>query len=629
MRSTPLQRRLAALLVPCLGWAALAAGPAGAAPQRPASALIEEEADWVRRDATVSFDSRSAQDALASLEAYGPGEFGRGPALMALGVSGSVHARQPLVDVLRSSSAPAEERAAAALALGELGAARLRGDLDELFGVLDDPEPVLARAAVVALARVGDPGATREVAALAAGDGPLAELARAVRAHHTDTEGVEPPGPYRRLYELRWDAACNFGLVEGRVWRRSLLEELARDERFLQALVLRLVRDVPVAGVKDHLLEILLNGDGVMRVEAAVRMMPAQLDLIMDAGVWRPSSAAEWNWFARTALERELHPFLPHAFAAAVESNVPSVLPAAAAVLFERDTRFEDVLIESLESDDETRLADAAFVVGAVELSDFRPRLGELMSHPDPWVRANAIGALIRMGSQDAAIEATELLGLPLAERPPNVAEYLFEVLARAAPDPEVLEFLDTLADYLSGLDRAAADSILLVHDRIRSNDEVRQQLPRLNVASPLAARCAEGLSRQPREGDIRLMAQMFPRQQAAALNLELATGLARAGHRAPRELLEAAVWTLPFDESVLAAGVVHRVYGLEALLTWITDPPVSATPADVRRLGFAIGAFGGLAAVDRLKRELGTRGGTERPAVQGAVLGALCARTR
>ena len=381
--------------------------------------------------------------------------------------------------------------------------------------------------------------------------------------------------------------------------------------------------------MKDHLLEILMNGDGLMRVGTAVEMMPVQLEQLIDAGVWRPSSTAEWNWFARTALERELHPFLKRSFAVAVESNVPSVLPAAAAVLFERDTRFEDVLIEALESDDATRRADAAFVVGAVELTDFRPRLEGLMSDEDAWVRANAIGALIRMGVRSAAIEATELLGLPLDERPPDVAEYLFEVLARAAPDRQVLEFLETLTDYLSGLDRAAADSILLVHDVVRPNEAVREQLPRLNVASPLAARCAQGLARQPRAEDLRLLAQMFPRQQAPALNLELATGLAIAGHRAPRELLEAAVWTLPFDESVLAAGVVHRVYGLETLLTWISDPPVSATPADVRRLGFAIGAFGGLSAVERLKRELGTRGGTERPAVQGAVFGALCARTR
>jgi hypothetical protein len=251
------------------------------------------------------------------------------------------------------------------------------------------------------------------------------------------------------------------------------------------------------------------------------------------------------------------------------------------------------------------------------------------MDDPDPWVRANAIGALIRMGVLEAASEATELLGRPAAERPPQVSEYLFEVLARAAPDPEVLQFLDTLADFLSGLDRAAADSILLVHGVARDATAVRAQLPALNPESPLAARCAEGLAREPRPQDLRLLAQMFPRQQAAALNLELAAGLANAGHRAPRELLEAAVWRLPFDESVLAAGVVHRVYGLETLLTWINDPPVSATPADVRRLGFAVGAFGGLTAVERLKRELGTRGGTERPAVQGAVLGALCAKTR
>ena len=52
-------------------------------------------------------------------------------------------------------------------------------------------------------------------------------------------------------------------------------------------------------------------------------------------------------------------------------------------------------------------------------------------------------------------------------------------------------------------------------------------------------------------------------------------------------------------------------------------------TDEDVRRLGYAIGEWGGMPAVEELRKQLGTTAGAELPALQGAVLGALAARTR
>ena len=55
--------------------------------------------------------------------------------------------------------------------------------------------------------------------------------------------------------------------------------------------------------------------------------------------------------------------------------------------------------------------------------------------------------------------------------------------------------------------------------------------------------------------------------------------------------------------------------------------PPASASSNDLRRVGFAIGEWGGVAALEDLARDLHYASG--HPALQGAFLGALSARTQ
>ena len=93
--------------------------------------------------------------------------------------------------------------------------------------------------------------------------------------------------------------------------------------------------------------------------------------------------------------------------------------------------------------------------------------------------------------------------------------------------------------------------------------------------------------------------------------------------------LLQSAVWHGPNPRSVLAAALVEEEYGLLRLMHWITKPPTSATTSDLRRVGYAVGLLGRLTAVDRLQRQLGAVSGADRPALQGALLGALASRTR
>ena len=106
----------------------------------------------------------------------------------------------------------------------------------------------------------------------------------------------------------------------------------------------------------------------------------------------------------------------------------------------------------------------------------------------------------------------------------------------------------------------------------------------------------------------------------------QLALALVRNAHPEVEPILQRAVWNGSWNRSVLAAAVVKSTSGMRRLYHWATKPPASATSADIRRLGFAIGELGGLAALQGLSRQMGS--GADRPALQGALLGALSTRT-
>jgi hypothetical protein len=86
-------------------------------------------------------------------------------------------------------------------------------------------------------------------------------------------------------------------------------------------------------------------------------------------------------------------------------------------------------------------------------------------------------------------------------------------------------------------------------------------------------------------------------------------------------------LWRGSHDISLLAAAQLVEVYGMHFLLDEVAAAPRDADDADLRRVGFAIGTWGGIDAVEQLSRA--RRNNTGDPALQGAVLGALGARTR
>ncbi len=600
-----------------------------AAPQTVESAAIQQSADYVARDARIRFDRRSADFARLDVDELLPGDYGRATAILALGASGSIRARSRLVEETAYDRLPLE-RAAAAYGLGELGERGLdAASLERLMALAEDDDPAVRGAAWVGMVRCGASAARQVVAGLTGGTDSEAAEARLILAHHVDPRGTVAPRSYRRLYQLRWSAGRTYGVIDGKVWGATLLKELGENKIFLEAMTLQLTRELKFAGANDHMLEILMDGEGTARIVEAVQMMPIEVEMLVDSGVWRPQDLKEWRWLILTVLNEELHSLFPQTLLKSMTLEHSPTRWIAAGLLYREDTQFRDILEEGLAHEDPNYRAYSVYAAGAVELEDYLERFKVMCDDPHVWVRANAIGALIRMGSQIGAEKAVDLFALPEEERPPKLVSLLFEVLERAAPDREVMDFVETVAPSLVGADRAAADSLLLVHGGLVGSKILRRELPLISPIMPEAHRGVRGLSATRGEEDVELMARMFPRESAPKMNAELAVALALAAHVAPLPLLQAAVWTLPWNQSVLAAGCVRATYGEATLMDWVVDPPALADKEDIRRLGWAIGEWGGLPAVQRLQKRLGTTSGAELPALQGAIFGAYAARTR
>lgn len=615
----------------------LGASPLGAAPapkvpcplQAQDRVTVETGADYLARDSRIKFDKRSANFARLDLDDLRQGDFGRSTAIVALGASRSMRARSYLLEETALGRLP-RERAAATYGLGELGERGLDAPaMARLVELLDDPDPTVQQAALVGLVRTGSNSARREVAQIAGGTSELSAEARQVLAHHIDPRGTEPPPSYTKLYQLRWGAGRTYGLIDGQVWGATLMTELASNKIFLEAFTLFLARDLDFSGAKDHMLEILIEGEGAPRIFEAAQLMPAELEMLVDSGVWQPQDLKEWRWLVLTILNEELYASFPQTLLRSMSLENSPTRWIAAGLLYREDRQFKEILDEGLNSEDPTTRAYAAYSAAAVELEDYLGKLKEMCDDPHPWVQANAIAGLIRMGSQTGAERANDLLALAPEDRPKQLSTLLFEVLEREAPDPEVMQFVETVARSLEGADRAAADALLLIHGGLIDSTVLRRELPLINPIMPEARRGVRGLARNSNSEDIKLLARMFPREAAPGINVELAVALAKATHRGPEPLLAAAVWKLPFHQSVLAAGCVRATYGEATLLDWVVKPPAGVETEDIRRLGWAIGEWGGVPAVQALQRRLGTTSGAEIPALQGAILGAYSARTR
>lgn len=606
-------------------------GPAGR-PQEPQEDPAEDPEDrlagWrfaLERDAGLAFPASNPAALDAVVAEPGPvTDAARPAALLALGASQEPQAGQLLAGW--ADEGQGESRLAAILALGELGT-RLGDRSKLLVELLVHEVPAVRECALLALLRSGQDGWRELAAGLAAdpahplhGDAP--SLILAVEA----PEDVDaPPRAALRLLGLRWEAAQRFGSINGRSWGATVLERLGENDRFLTDVVLGATSDVKLTGVADHVLALLLVPGSPERVRTAVRVMPRELDQLMAAGLWAPSNPAEWRTLLDEALRQGLTPLLPAALEQALEQ--PQVAPGAAALLVRRSPAYEEVVLEALRSPDVRRRILACRGLGEAGHTRLLPELQALDADRNLAVRAAALVARLQL-LDPVAYETTRAI---LTEQDPEGLRWralLRDALAEAGRSGDLTTLLADLAGEVEGPEGADLQAICALRGRVIDGAALREAFDLVPPGTPVSVRMIEALASLPTAEDLQFLADRFPMEGEARLNVALARALIQGGHKKVEPILRRAVWRGPFERSVLAAAVVKQTSGLRALQHWVLKPPPTASDADVRRVGYAIGAWGGVSAIQELQERLGGVAGADRPALQGAFLGAMAART-
>jgi hypothetical protein len=587
-----------------------------------ADAIAEPEAapswrDLLSRDSRLSFSLRSATDASAALDRTDGTALRRAGAWMALGCAGSAGDRARIVKQARIGKGL--ERRAAILALGEM-AADEEGLLSWLAG---DVDAQAAECALLALLRSHRPGGRDRVQASArdASD-PRSAVALGLLAFDRDPATSPPPRAVRTLIELRWEAASAFGMVDRASFAARRVDELASSPAFVSVVVLRAAARSPSGAVKDHLLSALVEGQGPGRLTAAIDAIPRQISQLVDSGLWTPRDPGEWATILEE-IEREHVEALTSELLAQAEEK-PGLRWRARALMEPSDrgglVSFTAADLAGLEAGDR---ALACQVLGSTVDPDPRILLTALVGDVDVRVRGAARVAELRLGGKSAAPEMDKIL--PDRSHPEHVA--VLESLCRNARDPAVAIRLEGFLRTAAGADLAAVAAALCVHGRASGRETVRSLL--CLDSPPTGARrlmLVRALSRRPGGKDRQVLSELFPQAGEEALNLELAVGLASLSDPAVRPILRAALWRGGFDESVLAGILLAEANGARFLIEEILRPPREADSADLRRVGFALGEWGGVAALTALAREAVSAAG---PEMQGALLGALSSRTQ
>ncbi len=584
---------------------------------------VEEWQTRIVRDARIGFTARSAVAAQREIDRPLSTPDRRAIALFALGASGDPAYRQRLASWVQDGTP--EERAAAILGLGELGAAgRDRiGSTEEqlLVRTVDDPNTSLAACSLLALLRTGRaPGQPLAERISAEAGHRLSAEAPALLGFELDPRESRPTESADRLLGLRWEAAKRFGTVDGQAWSVTLLGELSTDERFVDQVVLLSAAELDHPAVEDHLLEILLADPSPASLRAAVRRMPTKLDAMIGSGLWSPSNNAGWKIVVDEAVEAGTAALMPMTFQRALVD--PSLAATAAGELVSLDPQYGNTILASLRSRDPDVRIRACVAAARAELEEARSPLTALENDPDIDVRVAALVARHALREERATYFIQKILEDSTHEWRPLV----FDRLVRSYQLPNVITLLDQLRLRASGGERAILTACLFLRGRASGLSELRGAFPLIDPESFGGVLVIRALGYYPTGEDLEFLARQFPLEGHFTANVEIGVALARGEHYAVRALFQEAIWRGPMNRSVLAAGVVHSRAGVRLLEMWIEQPPSRATTEDIRRLGFAVGQWGGYKGLEALVQGLGGR--TDHPALQGALLGALLSQT-
>lgn len=628
---------------------------------------VGEFAELVARDRRVSFAPRTVAAAVRELERKDAGNAARAAALMALGAAHAVSERGRIES--HALEAELEVRQAAILALGEQRSADI-GVLLQLGG----KRAAVASYALFALARSGVPAglaAVQEIAGQAAH--PLNAAAREALGF-----ALDPPvesDVARAYFELRFDAARRFGLVDDQAWPTLLAEDLARDSNFLSRVVYRAAADLNRAGVKDHLLEVTLAGGSPERLRGVVAAMPTELARMLEEDLYAPTDRREWeallDEIERRGIEALCVPILRRAW------TDPAARTKALHLLARARAPGALELVElGLRAADPLARASAVHALAYAPSDKALPLLAGFESDVDPLVQRAALVVQYRLGSEDASAKLREVLEIdstqraigeasrpkaaPNAERParggrgagggdkaadkprepakprasedaPKLTPYSrealqwIEALLPATADRRVRDLLVVARVRTPDALRQRVDTELAWHGDARSRAALRDVLRRQRPSGAAGARAVMALARGAGLADIELLRELFPLGDEPEVDVELALALIAAREAAVLPLLRAAVWSEPWNRSVLAGALVLHHGGIEALRAEVARPPAGINDRDLRRVGFALGEWGGAVEVDRLAGRVSAAD----PALQGALLGALSTRSR
>lgn len=570
-----------------------------------------------RVDARLSFSAQAAARARALLDSAPPRPEERALALYTLGAAGERGELGRLASAASDGSAP--ERRAALFAIGLLGddglATLLRLRDRDARGV----EGPLAFAFLLA-GREGSTLARQSLEQMAREPGVLGDAALLCLQAEEGALALDDAAPARLHDEMRWRAARRFGLVDGRRWQGVVQERLLADGTFLDRVVLAAARDLDRGILRVHLGELLLEAPGPDVLALAATLFPDELVEAFGAGGWsRPTREAAEALLAaidEAHAERPARPLLE-----ALLRDRPELSAWTGRLIFRAGGDlpwpwFVD-RIEQGSAEEQERLVEACGDRGdrllARDLATF------VVEHRDLPIFGEGVVALVRLGNADAQ----EVLDRALASGPSRERTAVLTALAgvqhdgrlsRSAQKALAREDLEPELRLALELGRAA-------NGQPGSHAALRAALES-GVGDPVLL--VRALAVRPEAEDLALLRRMFPTGDSLDLDAELALALVRHRDPATALLLRQALWEPRWNTSLLAGGLLVRVSGAEALLDELDAAPPTTTEGDRRRVGFAIGEWGGLAAVERLAR---TRGESD-PGLQGAVLGALAQRS-
>ena len=577
-----------------------------------------DASEWpamLSRDARLSFTSGSARLAREDLERGLAAPLYRAFAFVGLASGGDITDR-PTLEV-GAAEGETIERQGAVLALGELRPS----PIPLLRKLAADDDAGVAAAAVVALARTGEASARRDVEAWADGSGPLATTAKAALAFSTGLAADSPGGAVELFLNLRWAAARRYGFVDGTRWQAHLEADLARNEAFLDRVIIGASVYLREAPRKDHLLEITVGGGTPDRLRGVALGMPKAFATLVASGLWKPENDDEWRAVLQEIKRRGVREEdIPLLTMAATESGV---VRDAGLLLVSANVKEGFALIEDdlFAPEPELRLAVAEAMGGLADKTRV-PDISRLRRDQDPGVRAAALIALVRHKDQPSI----DILNGLIEGGPSPARSQAIQMLCRASLDKQLSGYIESVS-LLEGLE---PDELLLVQvslsraGRMQPKEALRENLMNPAFGPGLLELIVRSLAETAVQEDLVILRELFPVEDAFELNVALATALVAHRDRGAHNLLRQATWRGPWNRSVLAAGLLVRHGGIKTLHDELASPPARVTESDLRRVGFALGEWGGLTEVDVLARR--RRSGD--PALQGAFLGALATRT-